>query len=146
MRFIFVLFDVLLTLIMLFDTLGLIYQFRKSTVDPKEYVRICASWILFLTICSLFSCSWNGFFGTLIGLLILAAKIYVTIPILGGANKIITYLLEEGRIENWVNKGATMIKSKLCKGDSCFSTPSSSQYPSETVEPERVDEGDTLNQ
>ena len=116
MTFFFSLLDVVLTSLMLFDTLGIIYQFRKSTVDPKEYVRICYSWIFFLTICTLFSCNWKGFFGTLIRLLILAAKVYVTIPILGGTNKIHNYLIEQGKGEECLNKGIGFLKSKWKSG------------------------------
>ena len=148
MSFIFGLLDALLTSIMLFDTLGIIYQFRKSSVNPKEYVRICFSWILFLTICTLFSCSWKGFFGTLIRLLILSAKIYVTIPILGGTNKIHKYLIEDGKGVEDFNKVHGFLKSKLCKGNTFpniqKSVPSN-QYFSETAEPEQNKEGgDTI--
>ena len=98
MSFIFGLLDVVLTAVMLFDTLGIIYQFRKNIpVNPKEYIRICFSWILFLAICSLFSCDRKGFFGTLIRLIILLAKIYETIPIFGGSLKIHKYLIEDGK-------------------------------------------------
>ena len=139
MTFFFSLLDVVLTTLMLFDTLGIIYQFRKSTVDPREYVRICYSWIFFLTICTLFSCNWEGFFGTLIRLLILVAKVYVTIPILGGTNKIHDYLIKQGKGEEYLKKGVNFVKSKICKGNK-FSVPTnsfpSSHYPSETVEPE----------
>ena len=138
MSFIFGLFDVVLTTIMLFDTLGIIYQFRKEgTVKPEEYRRLCFSWILFLTICSLFSCSCKGFFGTLIRLIILAAKIFVTIPILGGTNKIYDFLITKKNGEKYFNQVVGIIKSKLCKG-SCLKD--CSQIPSETVEPERVEE------
>ena len=141
--------DLLLTTIMLFDTLGLVYQFRKNnTCSEKEYIRVCLSWILFLTICTLFSCSWKGFFGTLIRLLILSAKIYVTIPILGGTNKIHKYLIEDGKGVEYFNKVHGFIKSKLCKGNTFpniqKSVPSN-QYFSETAEPEQNKEGgDTI--
>ena len=81
---------------MLYDNLGIIYQFRKSSIEPKEYSRIWFSWMLFLLI-SVFSFSWKGFFGTLIRLIILLAKIYETIPIFGGSLKIHKYLIEDGK-------------------------------------------------
>ena len=133
--------DVLLTLILLFDTLGMIYQFRKYEylVKPKEFVRICFSWILFLTICSLFSCERKGFFGTLIRLIIVAAKVYVTIPLFGGAMKIHKYLIDDGKAIEYYNKVYEFVKSKLCKGGKTLSQSSfsSNSFPSETTEPEQ---------
>ena len=117
MSFVFGLLDLVLTLVLLFDTLGLIYQFRKSiSVDPKEYVRICFSWILFLTISSLFSCEKKGFFGTLIRLIIFGSKVFVTIPLLGGTMKIHKYLIDDGNAEKYIKKATDIINSKLCAG------------------------------
>ena len=137
MSFLVNLVDVVLTLILLFDTLGMIYQFRKheSAVKPKEFVRICFSWILFLTICSLFSCEGKGFFCTLIRLIIIGAKVYVTIPLLGGAMKIHKYLIEDGKAIEYYNKVNEIVKSKLCKV-SQSSFPSGS-FTSATTEPEQ---------
>ena len=117
MSFVFGLLDFVLTAVLLFDTLGLIYQFRKSmSVDPKEYVRICFSWILFLTICSLFSCERKGFFGTLIRLIIFAAKAFVTLPILGGTMKVHKYLIDDKNADKYINKVSEFIKSKASTG------------------------------
>ena len=117
MSFVFGLLDFVLTLVLLFDTLGLIYQFRKSkSVEPKEYVRICFSWILFLTICSLFSCERKGFFGTLIRLIIFAAKAFVTLPILGGTMKVHKYLIDDENAEKYIKKVTDLVNSKLCSG------------------------------
>ena len=129
--------DLVLILIMLFDTLGLIYQFRKNkeSVKPKEYIRICFSWILFLTIYNTFSCSWKGFFGTLIRLILFAAKAYVTIPLLGGSTKLHKILIEDGKAEACFYKILDLVKSKICKCES--EKKSISDYsPSETTEPE----------
>ena len=139
MGFFFGLLDALLTAILLFDILGLIYQFRKSSVDPKEYVRVCFSWILFQTIGTLFSCSWKGFFGTLIRLIIFCAKAFVVIPLLGGSNKIYKYLIEDGNGEMYYNKALNIVKSKLCQGGKALSesasTTISEHFQSETAEP-----------
>ena len=117
MSFVFGLLDFVLTLVLLFDTLGLIYQFRKSkSVEPKEYVRICFSWILFLTIGSLFSCERKGFFGTLIRLIIFAAKAFVTLPILGGTMKVHKYLIDDENAEKYIKKVTDLVNSKLCSG------------------------------
>ena len=148
MSFLFGFFDMVLILIMLFDTLGLIYQFRKSKENVKkdDYIRIYFSWILFLTIYSTFSCSWKGFFGTLIRLILFAAKAYVTSPICGGSLKLHKILIEDGKAEEYFYKVLNMAKAKLCKcdGQSGSSTPFPSSIPSsipsETVEPEMVRE------
>ena len=117
MTFVFGLLDFVLTAVLLFDTLGLIYQFRTiKSVEPEEYVRICFSWILFLTISSLFSCERKGFFGTLIRLIIFASKACVTLPILGGTMKIHHYLINERNAEKYIKKVTDFINSKVCSG------------------------------
>ncbi len=122
MTFFFGLLDVLLTSIMLFDTLGLAYQLRKQgTCEKDDYLRICLSWILFLTICNLFSCNRKGFLGILVRLIIFLAKAFVTLPITGGTLKIHKYLIEDGNAEKWYKKIMELVKSKLCKGCECSS-------------------------
>ena len=143
--------DLVLILIMLFDTLGLIYQFRKNkeNVKPEEYIRICFSWILFLTIYNTFSCSWKGFFGTLIRLILFAAKAYVTIPLCGGSLKLHKILIEDGKAEEYFYKVLNMVKSKLCKCDGQSSIPSSAPSSfthAETVEPELSRENNLANE
>ena len=146
MSFLFTVFDIVLTLIMLFDTLGMIYQFRKgSSPSSQEYIRLCTSWILFLTICSLFSCNRKGFFGSLFRLIFLVAKVYVTIPKLGGALKIYNFLIKEENAKKYYNQIVGLVKSKLAgKGKISDNIPSSSsfsssRFQSETTEPERED-------
>ena len=151
MSFVFGLLDFVLTAVLLFDTLGLIYQFRKSiSVSPNEYVRICFSWILFLTIGSLFSCERKGFFGTLIRLIILAAKVYVTIPLLGGTMKIHKYLIEDKNADKYIAKASEFIKKKACTGcktvaesASNYMSQSQSDSQSNDIKKEDGGEGDT---
>ena len=124
MSFFFGLLDVILTSVLLFDTLGLAFQFRKDgSCDTKEYVRVCLSWILFLTICNLFSCERKGFFGFLMRLIIFIAKASVSLPIVGGTLRIHKYLVEDRNAELIYQKLSGIIKSKLCKGSQ---NPSSS--------------------
>ena len=111
MTLFFGMFDILLTTILLFDTLGLAYQFRvKNSCSEKEYIRVCLSWILFLTISNLFSCERKGFFGTICRLCIFFAKLFVVLPILGGTLKFYKFFIEEKRAEKWLE----LIKSKIC--------------------------------
>ena len=151
MSFLFSFFDMVLIVIMLFDTLGLIYQFRKTkeNVKKEDYIRIYFSWILFLTIYNTFSCSWKGFFGTLIRLILFAAKAYVTIPLCGGSLKLHKILIEDGKAEEYFYKVLNMVKSKLCKSDGQSSIPSSAPSsfpPAETVEPELSRENNLANE
>ena len=113
--------DLLLTIILLFDTLGLAYQFRtKNTCDDKEYLRVCLSWILFLSISNLFSCEARGFFGTVFRLIIFLSKLFVVIPILGGTIKVYQFLVEERRAEKWLE----LIKVKISKDNTPSTSPS----------------------
>ncbi len=148
MSILFSFLDMLLIAIMLFDTLGIIYQFRrKETVKPEEYIRVYFSWILFLTIYNTFSCDWKGFFGTLIRLILFAAKVYVTIPLCGGALKIHKYLIEDDKAKEYFYRVYDMIKSKLCK---CENSSQNNVFESrsETTEPESVPDrnNDMFNQ
>ena len=136
MTFFFGFLDILLTIILLFDTLGLAYQIRKEAdkLDKRQYIRVCLSWILFLTICYLFTCNGKGFFYSIIRLLFFFAKAFVVLPICGGTLKIYDYLIEKENAKQWYYKIAGILKGTLCKGASC-------QNPniiSETIEPENI--------
>ena len=121
--------DVLLTTIMLFDTLGLVYQFRKNnTCNEKEYIRVCLSWILFLTICNLFSCEKKGAFGSIIRLIIFFAKLFVVLPILGGTLRFHKYFIEDKNAEKWYQ----FLKAKICKNSDV--TPNIPSGPSQMGE------------
>ena len=129
MSFLFTILDLVLTTVLLFDTLGLVYIYRKKgDCDGREYTRVCLSWFLFITISNVLSCNWLGFIGTLVRLLIFAAKVFVTIPLLGGTMKLYNYLIEEKKGEEIYNKIVGIIKSKLCKScssESCGKSESS---------------------
>ena len=118
--------DLLLTTILLFDTLGLAYQFRtKNTCEEKEYIRVCLSWILFLSISNLLSCETKGFFGSVFRLIIFLLKLFVVLPILGGTLKVHKFLIEEQRAEKWLE----LIKVKVCK-EKCLTSSASTEESS----------------
>ena len=128
MTFFFQFLDVLLTTILLFDILGLAYQIRKEgKCDSKQYVRVCLTWILFLTLCSLLSCEKKGFFGMILRLLIFCVKACIALPILGGTLKVYKFLVEDGNAELYYKKISDLIKSTICKGTECASSNFSSQ-------------------
>ena len=125
--------DLLLTTILLFDTLGLAYQFRtKNTCEEKEYIRVCLSWILFLSISNLLSCETKGFFGSVFRLIIFLLKLFVVLPILGGTLKVHKFLIEEQRAEKWLE----LIKVKVYK-EKC---------PTSSASTEESSMGETISQ
>ena len=145
--FLFTILDFLLIFIMLFDTLGLIYQFRtKAEVKPEDYIRIYSSWILFLILYNLFTCSWKGFFGLLIQLIIFAAKAYVTIPKFKGSLKIHKHLIEDEKGKEYFDKVYGMICSKLGKFGVCDKTTRKiEENECDTIEPERTPENNEIS-
>ena len=138
MSFFFGFLDMLLTTILLFDTLGLAYVIRKEgedKCDKKDYVRVCLSWILFLTICKLFTVNGKGYFYAFIRLILFVAKAYVTLPICKGTLKIHEYLIEKEKAKEWYYKIVGFVKSKLSKERSF---QDANNIISETMEPENV--------
>ena len=139
MAFFFRLLDILLTTIMLFDTLGLTYQFRKEgNCDSKEYIRICLTWVFFLLLSNLLSCEMKGFFGIFIRLAFFGCKAYIVLPILGGTLKIYKIFIEDGKAELFYKRIIYLINSKICKGnENCPSSQSEINNDiSETVTPQ----------
>ena len=136
MTFFFGFLDILLTIILLFDTLGLAYQIRKEAdkLDKRQYIRVCLSWILFLTICYLFTFNGKGFFYSIIRLLFFFAKAFVVLPICGGTLKIYDYLIEKENAKQLYYSIVGKVKSKLCKEGRC---PNVNNI-SETIEPENI--------
>ena len=119
MTFFFGLLDVVLTSILIYDTLGFVYLSRKGkSCDIREYTRICFSWILFLTLCNFFSCNRKGFFGTLIRIIIFGAKSFVTLPVLDGTMKINKFLFDDGNAKKYYEKIKGIIESKISKSHS----------------------------
>ena len=143
----FTILDFLLIFIMLFDTLGLIYQFRtKAEVKPEDYIRIYSSWILFLILYNLFSCSWKGVFGLLIQLIIFFAKAYVTIPKFKGSLKIHKHLIEDEKGKEYFYKVYGMICSKIEKFGACNKTTQKiEENEGDTLEPERTPENNDVS-
>ena len=116
MSFLFGFLDLVLTAVLLFDTLGLVYHYRKiGDCDKRDYTRVCYSWILFFTFSKLLTCNWKGFFGTLFRLLIFGAKAFVTIPKIDGTMKLNKYFIEDKNGERIFNQVVGLIQSKLNK-------------------------------
>ena len=85
MSFLYGLVDLLLTALITLDTLGLVGQLRnKKSTDSKDYTRVCFTWIFYLTLKSFTPNAGEQFYRKLIRVVFLLAKVYVTLPILGG--------------------------------------------------------------
>lgn len=127
--FLFCLIDKILIVLLALDTLGLCQQIRKSkNVDEKDYSRVCFTWIFFFAIRALTCCSCKGFLATVFQLIGLAGKVFVSIPLLGGTNKIYTLLVEQNKGAEYLQKGIDFIKAKI-------SPPAPSAGSSEVLTP-----------
>ena len=127
MTFFFSLLDIVLTTVLLVDTLGLAYQFRRTGAsDQRDYIRVCFSWIILLLLSGLLSCNRIGFFGTLLRIVFFAVKAYFVLPILGGTGKLYKFLIEDGNAEKYYQKASQLVSAKLGKfcPSQCKSTPS----------------------
>ena len=132
MSIIFSIFDIILTFIMLYDSLGLVYQFRRNIeIQKKDYYRICFSWVLFLTICKIFTCDKEGKLGSIIRIIILVLKLFVAIPIFKGTMIIYSKIIENGKLELILNNLINKIISKLNSKEKDCSTGSCGQRVSD---------------
>jgi hypothetical protein len=115
MSFILNLGEIVLMVLLSIDTLGFVAQNRKNPegVNQKDYFRLCFSWIFFLVLRQLFACACFGFLSNLIQLVAFAAKAFVTIPMLNGAETVYTKLVEENIARAYVEKAINMVKEKI---------------------------------
>ena len=108
MSFLYGLIDILLTSLITLDTLGLVGQFRnKKSTDIRDYTRVCFTWIFYLTLKSFTPNVGEGTMGKIIGILFLLAKIFVTIPLLGGT------MLIYHQVPKLISKVVDFAKSKI---------------------------------
>jgi len=108
--------EILLLVFLTIDTLGFIAHNRKNPVssNQKDYFRLCLSWAFFLAIRTLFPASIGiGFINNFLELISLAAKAYVTIPILNGAEKVYTQLVEQNAARHYVDMVVNMVREKM---------------------------------
>lgn len=114
MAFIFCLVDFLLSVILSLDTLALLYQIRKmNSCDNKDFIRICFSWVLFLSIKIIFCCGGCGLICTIFGIVALVLKALIVIPKFGISQKLYKSIIEDKKGEQFIQKGVNFVKSKL---------------------------------
>ena len=105
MTFFFDLGEIVLLCFLTLDTLGYLAEFRKrSNSNLRDYVRICYTWIFFLIFRSVSCSKCSGVIGHFYGMFMLLAKIYVTLPIFKGTEKIYDVLIEKNAIINYVKE------------------------------------------
>jgi predicted Na+-dependent transporter len=108
MSFLYGLIDLILLSLITLDTLGLVGQYnQKKSPESKDYVRVCFTWIFFLTLKSFTPNDGEGYFRKILMLLFLLAKLFVVLPILGGT------MLIYNKSPELIQKGVDVIKSKL---------------------------------
>ena len=116
MSFLFNFGEIVLMVLLTLDTLGFVYQNRKNPqgVSQKDYFRLCFSWIFFLVLRRLvcFACCL-GFLSGIIQIVGFAAKAFVTIPMLNGAETVYTKLVEENVARGYVQQVVNIVRQKI---------------------------------
>jgi hypothetical protein len=115
MSFILGLVDLLLLVVVLYDTLGFIVHNRKNPLssNQQDYHRLCFTWIFYLAIRSLICSSCTGYIGSLLYLLSLGAKAYISLPMLHGTEKLYTLLVEQNVVRHYLEGLAQNLKQKV---------------------------------
>jgi hypothetical protein len=115
MAFLFGLIEILLLSIVILDTLGFIIQNKRNpnNSNPRDYNRLIFTWTFFLAIKAMTCCSSGGILGNFVGMLGLLAKAYISIPLLGGTEKLYDLLVENNYFGNTIKKYVSAIKSRL---------------------------------
>ena len=122
MSFLYGLVDLLLTALITLDTLGLVGQYnQKKSPESKDYVRVCFTWIFFLTLKSFTPTAGEGFFIKLIRILFLLGKVFVILPLLGGT------MMIYNKAPEVIKKGVDFAKSKIGAAPVVENPPPSTQ-------------------
>jgi hypothetical protein len=114
MSFLWNLIELILLTVVALDTLGYVVENRKNPEKSslKDYTRLCFTWVFFLILRSMSCCGCSGYFGSLWGMAMLAGKVYVSIPLLGGSEKMYNMLIEENVAKKYFKVACDFIKSK----------------------------------
>jgi hypothetical protein len=114
MTFLFNFVEIILLLFSTIDTLGFIAENRKwARTDSKDYLRICFTWIFFLIFRAISCNTCSGIIGHFYGMLMLLAKLYVTLPVLGGTEKLYDSIVEKNSLPNYIKNIFGNIKSQM---------------------------------
>ena len=85
--------EIFLFLVLAYDTLGyLVTSNRKGRVTPEDYARLIYTWLFTMVLCCGCCClEWLP----LADELFLALKIFITLPVLNGTNKLKKILVDD---------------------------------------------------
>ena len=108
--------EFLLLSVVALDTLGFVAESRKNSArsENRDYLRLCFTWVFFLTIRSL-SCTMScvtgcGYIGSLFGMLFFSAKVFISIPAIGGTETLYSLLIEQNVMKRYLLDAYHMIK------------------------------------
>jgi hypothetical protein len=103
MGYIFSILEIVLLALLSFDTLGFLVAQKKNNanVNISDYHRLCFTWVFFFALRAICPCG-NGFFSNIVQMLTLFAKAYITIPMLGGTEKLYRSIVEENIFSQYI--------------------------------------------
>lgn len=105
MAFLICLIDIILLVIHSLNTLGLVHQIRKTnSCKDVDFLAVCFTWILYFAFHPFTTCTCEGFFASFFRLIGILGKIYVVIPLLGGALKLYDIFVEKGKAKQIFDK------------------------------------------
>jgi hypothetical protein len=114
MTLFFNLVEIVLLSFLAIDTLGFIAENRKwSRMDGKDYLRICFNWVFFLIFRTISCSTCSGIIGHFYGMLMLLAKLYVTVPLLGGTEKLYDLVIEKNVLPSYIKDIFGNLKSQM---------------------------------
>lgn len=104
----------LLLSLLAIDTLGFIVQNRKNpnSTSQQDYLRVCFTWVFFLALQSLVCSSCGGFLGGIFNFLAFLAKVYITVPMFRGTEKMYTMLIEQNAAKQYLGLLVNIIKER----------------------------------
>jgi hypothetical protein len=115
MSFLIQVLEFVLLSIVAVDTLGFIAELRKnsSRADRGDYIRLCFTWVFFLVLSSLCcaTCS-SSYFSGFFKMLLLIAKVYITLPSVRGTETLYSLLVEQNVMKTYLLQAYDMVKAK----------------------------------
>lgn len=106
-------------LVLIYDTTGYIAKYldKETDVAKSDFRRLVHTWIFYASLqllsCCLFSCECEGFFAGLFRLTSALLRLYVALPITGGASLFTTQFIDNAIISKLSKSAVEFIKAKI---------------------------------